>query len=299
MKKLLFMAVLLLTATLSEAQMLKISPKMEKGLKHVYNQVTTTSLPMQGDAKITSTIEISVAEVLPDGFVIDYKMSNLNLDVDANNLAGRLMGMSTEMFADNVISFKTDREGKVTGIENFAEVKKKAEGMFDKIIETLFNEVPNIEQMMPKEQLRQQMLSSLTEQELTKSFLINSSVLNLNGKTIMTGAQDEYTTDQGLKMKRMYIVNGQQIIASSTLNMSKDDIKQMIIAQVEKLMPAQAEMVKNNIDMLINSDAMKLDGSEKATYDIATDGWVKSLQTELTSKIMGQTTKVANNITLK
>ena len=299
MKKLLFMAVLLLTATLSEAQMLKISPKMEKGLKHVYNQVTTTSLPMQEDAKITSTIEISVAEVLPDGFVIDYKMSNLKLDVDANNLAGRLMGMSTEMFADNVISFKTDREGKVTGIENFAEVKKKAEGMFDKIIETLFNEVPNIEQMMPKEQLRQQMLSSLTEQELTKSFLINSSVLNLNGKTIMTGAQDEYTTDQGLKMKRMYIVNGQQIIASSTLNMSKDDIKQMIIAQVEKLMPAQAEMVKNNIDMLINSDAMKLDGSEKATYDIATDGWVKSLQTEFTSKIMGQTTKVANNITLK
>lgn len=299
MKKLLLMAALLLTATLSEAQMLKIAPKMEKGLKHVYNQVTTTSLPMQGDAKITSTIEISVAEVLPDGFVIDYKMSNLNLDVDANNLAGRLMGMSTEMFADNVISFKTDREGKVTGIENFAEVKKKAEGMFDKIIETLFNEVPNIEQMMPKEQLRQQMLSSLTEQELTKSFLINSSVLNLNGKTIMTGAQDEYTTDQGLKMKRMYIVNGQQIIASSTLNMSKDDIKQMIIAQVEKLMPAQAEMVKNNIDMLINSDAMKLDGSEKATYDIANDGWVKSLQTEFTSKIMGQTTKVANNITLQ
>lgn len=299
MKKLLFMAVLLLTATLSEAQMLKIAPKMEKGLKHVYNQVTTTSLPMQGDAKISSTIEIAVTEVLPDGFVIDYKMTDLKSDVDANNLAGRLLGLSSEMFADNVISFKTDREGKVTGIKNFAEVKQKAEGTSDKIIEMLFTEIPNIEQMMSKEQLRQQMLSSITEQELTKSFIINSSVLNLNGKTIMTGAQDEYTTDQGLKMKRMYIANGQQVIASSTLNMSKDDIKKMIIAQVEKLMPAQADMVKNNIDMLINSDAMKLDGSEKATYDIDTDGWVKSLQTEFTSKIMGQTTKVANNITLK
>lgn len=299
MKKLLFMAVLLLTATLSEAQMLKIAPKMEKGLKHVYNQVTTTSLPMQGDAKISSTIEIAVTEVLPDGFVIDYKMTDLKSDIDANNLAGRLLGLSSEMFADNVISFKTDREGKVTGIKNFAEVKQKAEGTSDKIIEMLFTEIPNIEQMMSKEQLRQQMLSSITEQELTKSFIINSSVLNLNGKTIMTGAQDEYTTDQGLKMKRMYIANGQQVIASSTLNMSKDDIKKMIIAQVEKLMPAQADMVKNNIDMLINSDAMKLDGSEKATYDIDTDGWVKSLQTEFTSKIMGQTTKVANNITLK
>lgn len=299
MKKLLFMAVLLLTATLSEAQMLKIAPKMEKGLKHVYNQVTTTSLPMQGDAKISSTIEIAVTEVLPDGFVIDYKMTDLKSDIDANNLAGRLLGLSSEMFANNVISFKTDREGKVTGIKNFAEVKQKAEGTSDKIIEMLFTEIPNIEQMMSKEQLRQQMLSSITEQELTKSFIINSSVLNLNGKTIMTGAQDEYTTDQGLKMKRMYIANGQQVIASSTLNMSKDDIKKMIIAQVEKLMPAQADMVKNNIDMLINSDAMKLDGSEKATYDIDTDGWVKSLQTEFTSKIMGQTTKVANNITLK
>ena len=299
MKKLLLMAALLLTATLSEAQMLKITPKMEKGLKHVYNQETTTSLPMQGVTKITSTIDISVSEALSDGYVIDYKISNLKSNADASNIAGRLIGMSTEMLADNVIRFKTDREGKVTGIMNFAEVKQKAEGMFDKIIETLFNEVPNIEQMMSKEQLRQQMLSSFTEQELTKSLLINSSVLNLNGKTIMTGSQDEYTTDQGLKMKRMYIVNGQQIIASSTLNMSKDDIKQMIIAQVEKLIPAQAEMVKSNIDMLINSDAMKLDGSEKATYDIANDGWVKSLQTELTSKIMGQTTKVANNITLQ
>ena len=98
----------------------------------------------------------------------------------------------------------------------------------------------------------------------------------LNGKSIASGAQDEYTNSQGMKMKRFYLVNGKKVTATSTMNMTQDDMKKMIIEKVEQLAPGQAQMVKDNIDTLVESGLLKAEGSEKAVYELADDGWVKT-----------------------
>ena len=48
--------------------------------------------------------------------------------------------------------------------------------------------------------------------------------------------------------------------------MNKEDIKKLIIAQIEKMAPAQADMVKENIDQLMESGMLKMDVKSTATY---------------------------------
>ena len=118
-----------------------------------------------------------------------------------------------------------------------------------------------------------------------------TSPMMLNGKSLMTGAQEDYTNEQGLKMKRMYFVNGKSITTNGSMSMTKDEMKQFLISQVEKLMPGQADMVKENI--------VKIDSKETATYELQDDGWVKTMKVETTYNAMGQETKSTVNIYIK
>ena len=79
--------------------------------------------------------------------------------------------------------------------------------------------------------------------------------------------------------------------------MTKDELKQTIIEQVTKEMPEQAEMVKQNIDMLMSQ--MTFEVKEKATYVFQENGWVKSIVTEGTQEMMGQGSKEKTTIMLK
>ena len=100
-------------------------------------------------------------------------------------------------------------------------------------------------------------------------------------------------------MQRTYFLtkkDGSTITTSSKMNMSKDEIKQMIIAQIEKAMPEQAEMIKQNIDMMMGQ--LTFDASEKATYDFGPDGWITSLKAETTNDAMGQKTATTASVTL-
>ena len=166
------------------------------------------------------------------------------------------------------------------------------------LIDKLLKSVPQLAQM-PIEMLKQQIMENTTEENLLKTFEGGSCPLALNGKTITTGAQDEYVSNQGLKMKRMYFVNGQKVTTNSTLNMSKDDMKQLIIAQIEKIAPEQAEMVKQNIEQVMASGMVKIDMKETSSYDVQADGWVKSITAETTNESMGQTITIKTNVALK
>lgn len=171
--------------------------------------------------------------------------------------------------------------------------------MCDKLIEKMYQAIPQMSQLVPKEPLRQQLMESLTEEKLLKSMQNATSVMTLNGKTVMTGAQEEYVNEQGMKMKRLYFVNGKNIVTNSSMNMSKDELKALLISQVEKLAPAQADMIKQNIDTVIESGMLKMDMKETATYDLLDDGWVKSVTVDTTTDTMGQTAKSHTVITCK
>ena len=102
-----------------------------------------------------------------------------------------------------------------------------------------------------------------------------------------------------MKMKRMYFVQGKNIVANSTLNMTKDEMKEMLIQMVEKSAPDQAAMVKENIDQIMSSGMLKMDMKETVTYELQDDGWVKSIKGESTTETMGQKVVTVSTITLK
>ena len=296
MKRLFFVSVLLTVAFAAQAQ-LKIAPKMEKGTVKTYVNTVTTSIPMQGDVTVTSETNYSVVDATADGYFIDVETINVKVDADADNITGKLLAATEELQKGTVIHLSTDKDGKPVRVLNADELKKIIEQNANALIDKLMADIPQLAESAPKDVLKNQMLSSFTEETILRGF--EESPLALNGKSIITGAQEEYVTKDGLKMKRIYFVNGQNIIANSTLNMDKEEMKALIIKQIEERAPEQAEMVKENIDQILSSGMLKIDMKQKDTYDLQADGWIKSMTTEATTETMGQKIEVKGTLTMK
>lgn len=299
MKKILFLSLLLTVAFAAQAQ-LKIVPKMQKGDVKNYTIVATNSIPMQGDTKITSGSKYTVVDATADGYVLDVETLEVQVESDANNVTGKLLAAAEEMQKGVVIRVTTDKDGKPTKVLNLDELRPKMEKAADSAIDKLVADIPQLSQVIPdKSVLKNQFKECFTEETILRGLQESTSPLALNGKTIITGAQEEYTSKDGLKMKRMYFVNGQNIIANSTLNMSKDEMKALLIKQVELRAPEQAQMVKDNIDQILDSGMLKIDMTQKDTYELQADGWPKSIVTENTTEMMGQQVVTKTTITLK
>lgn len=299
MKKILFLSLLLTVAFAAQAQ-LKIVPKMQKGDVKNYIIVATNSIPMQGDTKITSGSKYTVVDATADGYVLDVETLEVQVESDANNVTGKLLAAAEEMQKGVVIRVTTDKDGKPTKVLNLDELRPKMEKAADSAIDKLVADIPQLSQVIPdKSVLKNQFKECFTEETILRGLQESTSPLALNGKTIITGAQEEYTSKDGLKMKRMYFVNGQNIIANSTLNMSKDEMKALLIKQVELRAPEQAQMVKDNIDQILDSGMLKIDMTQKDTYELQADGWPKSIVTENTTDMMGQQVITKTSITLK
>ena len=299
MKKILFLSALLTVAFAAQAQ-LKIAPKMQKGDVKNYTIVATNSIPMQGDTKITSGSKYTVVDATADGYVLDVETLEVQVESDANNVTGKLLAAAEEMQKGVVIRVTTDKDGKPTKVLNLDELRPKMEKAADSAIDKLVADIPQLSQVIPdKSVLKNQFKECFTEETILRGLQESTSPLALNGKTIITGAQEEYTSKDGLKMKRMYFVNGQNIIANSTLNMSKDEMKALLIKQVELRAPEQAQMVKDNIDQILDSGMLKIDMTQKDTYELQADGWPKSIVTDNTTDMMGQQVVTKTTITLK
>lgn len=298
MKKIMIVSVMLMAAFAAQAQ-LKVAPKMEKGTTKTYATTMTANIPGQGEVKITADTKYTVSSATADGYTLDVVTTNVKSDVAADNIAGKLIAASQELMNDMTVSLATDKDGKITSIKNFNELKPQIDAAAGKLVDQMLKEIPQLSQLMSKEALINQVKENVSEENLVRSMQANTSVLVLNGKTVMTGAQDEFVNEQGMKMKRMYFVNGKKVTTNSSMNMSKDEMKAFIIKQVEQLAPEQAEMIKKNIDQVMATGMLKIDMKETANYEFADDGWVKTLKTEATTDTMGQTTTINTVTTLK
>ena len=288
MKKILLASALLLTALVAGAQT-KIAPQMQKGMKKVYVAETTTNIAGQKSITMTVETQYSVADVTADGYVMDVTVTDVQTDADQKDLMGRVVSLSLEMLKNVKTSLATDKDGKVTKILNFEDVKSGAKKFIDKALE----EVPAIPGFS-KDMLEEQFVEQLTEQAITQQMQMNSSPLALNGKT------NEYLNHQGVKMMRTYSIGEDGTIeAASAIDMKPEEMKQMIIDQVEKLMPAQAEMIKQNIDALISSGMLKFKMDVKDVYNFQADGWASSITSEANSDMMGQKTTIKTTVRLK
>ena len=298
MKKVILLTVMLMVGMAISAQT-KIVPQMKKGLKKVYATTATVSVGGQKDVKMASETKYTVTEANADGYVVDMVVTSFATDADVNDVAGQMISATQEMMKDVNVRLQTNKDGQVVGIKNYAEVKKQIDAFGAKIVDKLMESVPQLSQVMSKDALKQQIQESVNEQALIRSLKEADGVLMLNGKTPMTGAQEEYVNEKGVKMKRMYFVNGKSIVTNGSANITKDELKAMIIEQVEKTMPAQAEIVKQNIDQLLSSGMLKVDIKETSTYEMGDDSWVKSVKTESNSEFVGTKTVVKSETVCK
>jgi len=288
MKKLFFTSIVLLLAMVTQAQV-KVAPKLTKGFTATY--VDESTLNAAGnEMKAVMETTYTVTDVTADGAVIEV-VQKVVTGIDGDDPSSKLLNVVQSVLAGETIKVATDSEGKILKIINKDELNEKIKAKADKAISEVLESSPELAQL-PKEAIVEQISARLNDEALLETF----DVLTLNGKTIVSGAQEEYTKE-GMKMKRMYFVTGKSIIANASLNMSKDDLKQFIIAEVEKEAPDQAEMIKQNIDMVLSS--MKFDMTEKTTYELQDNGWVKSIKTESKQEMMGQKSVTTSVITLK
>lgn len=298
MKKIFVLSMMLTVMMAAQAQ-LKVAPKMAKGTTKVYVAESTIAIPGQKDVQMASETKFTVTAENADGYTMEMVTTDVKSNATDDNLAAKLMSAAENMLKGQVIRITTNKEGKVKAIQNYGELKQKLDGLSNELVDQLFKQIPMLAQAMSKEAMKQQVLESTTEENLLKTMQNMTSPLALNGKTIMTGAQEEYVNEQGLKMKRMYFVNGKNVTTNGSMNMSKDEMKALIVEKVEKLMPGQAEMIKQNIDQVMATGMLKLESKETATYELQDDGWVKSIKTESTNEALGQQTKTTATVTLK
>lgn len=294
MKKTLFSALVLLAALVAQAQT-KIAPKLEKGMKMTYVETFTADA---GGAAIKGNSESQyvVTDVTPTGAVIEATNSSITIDGDKSNPMVGILSIAQKMMEGLPVRMATDADGRVVKLLNFAELKDKSMKTVNAMLDKLYAETPNLAQMMPREALTEQISSKLTEEEILANYQNGNDVLSLNGKTLQNGATEKYEKE-GMKMKRMFFVSGKSIVVNASLDMTKDELKQAIIDQVTKEAPEQAEMIKQNIDMLMGQ--MTFDMKEKSTYQLQDNGWVKSITTETSQEMMGQSSKTRHTITLK
>ena len=287
MKKLMMVSLLLTVAMALQAQV-KVAPKMQKGTVKTYVADATITLPGQGDVKVTADSKYTITDATADGFVLEMVSTDVKTECDPGNIAGKLMAAAEEMMKGAVVKAAVDKEGRIQNILNGEEVKARIDTQADAFIDQMITDVPQLAGIVSKENLKKQVTSSLTVEGLIETLQSSTSPLALNGKTIMTGNQEEFVGKDGMKMKRLYFVNGKTIIANSVINMTEEEMKQLIIKQVEKSAPDQAQMVKDNIDQLMSSGMLKMNHKETATYELDDDGWVKSIVVESTTETMGQ-----------
>lgn len=298
MKKL-FLVSMMLTMVMAAQAQLKVAPQMQKGDQKNYEVTIVTDIPGQGSFTINEEMAYSVTDATATGYVVKMETTKMTSDVKAENIAGQIVAAAQKVMINIPLLIATDQAGKPLGINNYAEISKKIDTQSDVLIEKMFKAIPQLSTALPKNALKQQILTSLSEEALLKTIQWSVNPMALNGKTIMTGAQEEYINDQGIKMKRMYFVNGRNVTVSGSANMSKEELKKLIIEQVEKMMPEQADMVKQNIDQLIESGMLKLDMKETGSYEYQEDGWVKTIKSENVTENMGQKVTVNTTVTLK
>ena len=294
MKKLVLSCLVLLTTVLAAQAQTKIAPKLQDGFKAVYTEEATIDLGM-GPVKMVSETEYVVSNVSPAGAVITATTTFVNSDAEGNPMADMLTAAS-KLLDGIAVNYNTNADGQVTGVANLDEVKAKASVTSKALIDKIYESTPGLADMVPREGMESQLAKALTAESIVAA-ATRGGVLGLNGKTIANGATEADENEDGMKMKRMYFVTGKNIIANSTLDMTKDEVKDYIIAKITEQAPEQAEMVKQNIDAF--ADQMAPQASIKTTYVMQDNGWPESVKSEATQTMMGQTQKQTTVVTLK
>ena len=297
MKKVFLLSIVILMSVSVFGQSIKVTPVLKKGMKKAYTN-TTAVTTMDQTITITSDQLLTITKETPQGYEMTMENANFSSDAKDENLASRLLTLGSEILKDTKVQVRLDKDGKLLDIINYEEVKSKSVATGERMVDELFKAAPEISQVLTKETIMEQVTGALTQENLIKSLTGNTNPLALFGLTIVNGMQDKYNNNM-VDLKRTWLVNGKKIFASAKSDMSKEELKAYVLSQVEKLAPQQADMIKDNIDMVLNSGLVKIDVTENANYELGDDLWIKSMETTVETDMMGQKSSTRTKIQLK
>ena len=297
MKKVFLLSIVILMSVSVFGQSIKVTPVLKKGMKKAYTN-TTAVTTMEQTITITSDQLLTITKETPQGYEMTMENANFSSDAKDENLASRLLTLGSEILKDTKVQVRLDKDGKLLDIINYEEVKSKSVATGERMVDELFKAAPEISQVLTKEAIMEQVTGALTQENLIKSLTGNTNPLALFGLTIVNGMQDKYNNNM-VDLKRTWLVNGKKIFASAKSDMSKEELKAYVLSQVEKLAPQQADMIKDNIDMVLNSGLVKIDVTENANYELGDDLWIKSMETTVETDMMGQKSSTRTKIQLK
>ena len=297
MKKVFLLSIVILMSVSVFGQSIKVTPVLKKGMKKAYTN-TTSVMTMDQTITIASDQLFSITKETSQGYEMTMENANFSSDAKDENLASRLLTLGSEILKDTKVQVRLDKDGKLLDIINYEEVKNRSVATGEHMVDELLKAAPEISQVLTKEALMEQVTGSLTQENLIKSLTGNTNPLALFGLTIINGMQDKYNNNM-VDLKRTWLVNGKKIFASAKSDMSKEELKAYVLSQVEKLAPQQADMIKDNIDMVLNSGLVKIDVTENANYELGDDLWIKSMETTVETDMMGQKSSTRTKIQLK
>ena len=297
MKKVFLLSIVILMSVSVFGQSIKVTPVLKKGMKKAYTN-TTAVTTMGQTITITSDQLLTITKETPQGYEMTMENANFSSDAKDENLASRLLTLGSEILKDTKVQVSLNKEGKLLDIINYEEVKSKSIATGERMVDELLKAAPEISQVLTKEAIMEQVTGALTQENLIKSLTGNTNPLALFGLTIVNGMQDKYNNNM-VDLKRTWLVNGKKIFASAKSDMSKEELKAYVLSQVEKLAPQQADMIKDNIDMVLNSGLVKIDVTENANYELGDDLWIKSMETTVETDMMGQKSSTRTKIQLK
>lgn len=297
MKKVFLFSIGIMMAVSLFGQSIKVTPVLKKGMNKTYTN-TTAITTMDQTVNIVSEQLFSITKETPQGYEMLMESTKFSSDAKDDNLASRLLSLGMEIMKDTKVQVSLDKEGKLLDIINYEEVKTKCLATGERMVDELLKAAPEISQVVSKEALLEQMAASLTQENLIRSMTGNTNPLALFGRTITNGMQDKYNNSM-VDLKRTWLVNGKKIFASAKSDMNKEELKAYVLSQVEKIAPEQAKMIKDNIDMVLNSGLIKIEVTENANYELADDLWINSMETSIDNEMMGQKSSTRTKIQLK
>ncbi|MBO4850648.1 MAG: hypothetical protein J5529_07055 [Prevotella sp.] len=311
MKKIYALTALMMTSLCIMGQSMKVQANFAKGEYAIYESTSKAQMASpQGEEEAmnaTGEIKYEVTEANKDGYTIaitTQKWDNGEEDTSDAGLLNNFSNLFEEFVVGQTTILSTNKDGKVLGIKNYEEMKKYLETLTDSVLDKIFGAAEASSLPLKKENFKDMMMDQLTEENILQSVLHSSNQFSLYGKTIATGVTEDEMMN-GMKMKTTYFVMPQKsadhytIKSSSVINMEKEDIKKLVIDNVKKIMPEQADMVVQNIDMLLDSGMLKFEGSRTCTYTFLPNGWLQEAEMTQKTNSMGSESTVTNTWKIK
>lgn len=294
MKKSLLTFVLLIAVTALNAQTL-IKANFQKGDQATYESVADIklSVPMAGNSESIKTngqTKITVKDASADGYVIE--MTTTNIKMEGKQEVAQQTGNMLNQYLSNVpLLLKTDANGKVKDILNYAEVQTQVSKLAMAYIDSLYKAKPEMEKTLPKYKMAMSINSLLTKEAFIES-TENNSFFIFFGKTLKTGDKVDMNK-QGIKTTVTYEVNKEpnalNIIGKIKGNMTEDDVKAFFIDKMKQIGADEAMVSKldANWGQMKQMGMAKMDVDGTSMTKLLNSGWATEYSTDVKTKMMG------------